>query len=91
MKSEKWIQIICQQYSDRSPAFLTSDDFIRSNEIVRIKWLIHEEIRHFVLMISLDLIEFRKAGDRSNYKNIFVFQLNSMKIIEVVVVYLIVY
>ena len=26
---------------DRSPAFLTSDDFIRSNEIVTTKWPIY--------------------------------------------------
>ena len=26
---------------DRSPAFLTSDDFVRSNEIVRTKWPIY--------------------------------------------------
>ena len=25
----------------RSPAFLTSDDFVRSNEIIRTKWLIY--------------------------------------------------
>ena len=36
---------------DRSPAILTSDDFIRSNEIIRTKWPIYEVIRHFVLMI----------------------------------------
>ena len=33
-------------YLDRSPAFLTSDDFIRSNEIIRSKWPIY-----FVLTI----------------------------------------
>ena len=37
---------------DRSPAFLTSDDFIISNEIIRTKWPIYEVICHFVLMIS---------------------------------------
>ena len=26
---------------DQSPAFLTSDNFIRSNEIIRTKWPIH--------------------------------------------------
>ena len=26
------------EYIDQSPAFLTSDDFIRSNEIIRTKW-----------------------------------------------------
>ena len=29
------------KYSGRSPAFLTSDDFVRSNEIVRTKWPIY--------------------------------------------------
>ena len=33
------------------PAILTSDDFIRSNEIIRTKWPIYEVIAHFVLMI----------------------------------------
>ena len=37
---------------DRSPAFLTFDDFIRSNEIIRTKWPIYEVISYFVLMIS---------------------------------------
>ena len=27
-----------QGYLDRSTAFLTSDDFLRSNEIIRVKW-----------------------------------------------------
>ena len=36
---------------DRSPAFLTSDDFIRSNEIIRTKWPIYVVISHFVLTI----------------------------------------
>ena len=36
---------------DQSPAFLTSDDFIRSNEIIRTKWLIFVVIGHFVLTI----------------------------------------
>ena len=36
---------------DRSPAILTSDDFIRSNEIIRTKWLIYVVISHFVLTI----------------------------------------
>ena len=36
---------------DRSPAFLTSDDFIRSNEIIRTKWPIYVVIGHFVLTI----------------------------------------
>ena len=31
---------ICK-YIDQSPAFLTSDNFIRSNEIIRTKWPIH--------------------------------------------------
>ena len=35
---------------DRSPTFLTSDDFIRSKEIIGPKWLIYEVIGHFVLM-----------------------------------------
>ena len=34
----------------QSPTFLTSDDFIRSNEIIRTKWRIYEVIGHFVLM-----------------------------------------
>ena len=38
-------------YVDRSPAFLTSDDFIRSNEIIRTKWPIYVVIGHFVLTI----------------------------------------
>ena len=40
---------------DRSPAFPTSDDFIRSNEIVRTKRLIYKVISNFVsnnLMLS---------------------------------------
>ena len=41
-----------QQQLDRSPAFPTSDDFIRSKEIIRKKWPIYEVIHHFVLMIS---------------------------------------
>ena len=36
---------------DRSPAFLTSDDFVRSNEIIRTKRQ-NVVIGHFVLMIS---------------------------------------
>ena len=32
---------------NQSPAFLTSDDFVRSNEIVRKKWPIYEIISHF--------------------------------------------
>ena len=39
------------QYLDRSPAILTSDDFIRSNEIIRTKWSINVESGHFVLTI----------------------------------------
>ena len=30
-----------KNYVDRSPAILTSDDFIRSNEILRTKWPIY--------------------------------------------------
>ena len=55
---------------DQSPAFLTSEDFIRSNEIITTKWSIYLTIGHFVLIISLDLMkspEVRKAGDRSIY------------------------
>ena len=37
--------------SGRSPAFLTCDYFIRSNEIIRTKWPIYVVIGHFVLMI----------------------------------------
>ena len=36
---------------DPSPAFLTSDDFITSNEIVRTKLPIYLVISHFVLTI----------------------------------------
>ena len=36
---------------DRSPAFLSSDDFKRSNEIIRTKWPIYVVISHFVLTI----------------------------------------
>ena len=38
-------------YLDQSPAILTSDNFIRSNEIIRTKWLIYVVIGHFVLII----------------------------------------
>ena len=53
-------------YKDRSPAFLSSNDFIRSNGIVRTKWPIYQVMSHFVLTISLDFMktsEVRKAGD----------------------------
>ena len=36
---------------DQSPAILTSDDSIRSNEIIRTEWPIYDLIRHFVLTI----------------------------------------
>ena len=36
------------KYVDQSPAFLISDYFVRSNEIVRTKWPIYG---HFVQMI----------------------------------------
>ena len=36
---------------DRSPANLTSDDFVSSNEIIRTKWPINEVISNFVLRI----------------------------------------
>ena len=36
---------------DHVPAFLISDDFITSNEIVRMKWRIYQVIGHFVLTI----------------------------------------
>ena len=36
---------------DQSSDFLTSDDFKRSNEIVRTNWPIYSAIRHFVVMI----------------------------------------
>ena len=32
------VQAQFNEYLDRSPAFLTSDDFITSNEIIRTKW-----------------------------------------------------
>ena len=35
----------------QSPAFLSYDYFVRSNEIVRTKWLIYQVIGHLVLMI----------------------------------------
>ena len=34
-----------------TPAILTSEDFIRSNEIIRTKWPIYVVIGHFVLTI----------------------------------------
>ena len=37
---------------DQSPTFLTSDDFIRSNEIIRTKWPTYKVMCHFVQMIS---------------------------------------
>ena len=40
-----------------SPAILTSDNFVRSNEIIKTKWPIYVIISHFVsnnLIISLD-------------------------------------
>ena len=40
------------KYLDQSPAFLTSDYSVRSNEIDKTKWLIYQIIGHFVLMIS---------------------------------------
>ena len=48
-----FLQVVCtgMRQLDRSPAFLTSDDFVRSHEIVRTKWSIYEVIGHFVLMI----------------------------------------
>ena len=46
-------KIFIFQYLDRSPAFLTSDNFITSNKIVRTNWLIYQAIR--------------KAGDQSKY------------------------
>ena len=39
------------RYIDGSSAFLTSDDFIRSNEIIRTKWPTYVVIGHFVLMM----------------------------------------
>ena len=55
------------RYLDQSPAILTSDDFIRSNEIIRTKWPIYVVInRPFCsndLMISSEV---RIAGDQSN-------------------------
>ena len=36
---------------DRSPAILTSNDFIRSNEILGKKWPIYVVIGHFVITI----------------------------------------
>ena len=39
------------RYLDRSPAFLASEDFIRSSEIIRTKWPIYVVIVHFVQTI----------------------------------------
>ena len=53
LKSVLWRNEFPRQVEllDRSPAFLTSDDFIRSNEIIRTKWRIYVVIGHFILMI----------------------------------------
>ena len=40
-----------EAHLDRSPTSLISDDFIRSNEIIRTKWPIYVVIGHFVLTI----------------------------------------
>ena len=52
---EKWKLVFAKtryiRQIDWSPAILTSDDFIRSNEIVRRKWQTYQVIRHFVLTI----------------------------------------
>ena len=48
-------------YLDRSPAFLTSDDIIRSNEIIRTKWLIYVVIQRKYHQ------NVRKAGDQPNF------------------------
>ena len=53
-------------YLDWSPTFLTSDDFIRSNEIIRTKWRIYIAIGHFVLLIKSYHQNVRKAGDWPN-------------------------
>ena len=53
-------------YLDWSPTFLTSDDFIRSNEIIRTKWRIYIVIGHFVLLIKSYHQNVRKAGDWPN-------------------------
>ena len=54
LKSVSWRNEFPRQVEllDRSPAFLTSDDFVRSNEIIRTKRQIYVVIGHFVLMIS---------------------------------------
>ena len=51
------------KYLDRSPAFLTSDGSVRSNEIIRTKWQIYVVIGHFVLTILSE----RKKNRRSTY------------------------
>ena len=43
------------QYIDRSPAILTSDDFIRSNEIIRINGQIIKSLA-ILLLQSNDII-----------------------------------
>ena len=65
---EDWLLVckVCWNL-DRLPAFLTSDDFIRSNEIIRTKWPIYEVIRHFVVMIYWYHQNIRIAGDWSKY------------------------
>ena len=66
-----WAPLYSSSYNsillDRSPAILTSDDFIRSNEIVRTKWPIYQVIGHFVLTIYWYHQNVRKGGDRSTY------------------------
>ena len=36
-----YIHTVLALQLDQSPAFLTSDDFVKSNEIVRTKWSIY--------------------------------------------------
>ena len=40
-KLETFLEWYVRNYLGRSPAFPTSDDFVRSNEIIRTKWLIY--------------------------------------------------
>ena len=54
IKSFSFLQalgLIACTHIDQSPAILTSNDFIRSNEILGKKWPIYVVIGHFVITI----------------------------------------
>ena len=57
-------------FVDRSPAFLTSDDFIRSNEIIRIKWPIFVVIGHFVQRIKYEVSTHKIMQDSTNTRDL---------------------